>query len=202
MNIGEVQIARKIAFGIVIALSIFVFAITNSYYPSGGKVHELIEWLGIVLIVICILGRTWASLYIGGRKIDQMVAVGPYSITRNPLYFFSVLGAAGCGAQFGSIVMALLAAAFTWIAFSVVVCMEERLLIDRFGTPFANYMKAVPRFIPNPKLWRDEETLTVKPPRVVQTFADALVFLLSVPLAEGFEWLQDIGILPVLLLLL
>ena len=30
------------------------------------------------------------------------------------------------------------------------------------------------------------------------TFADALVFLLSVPLAEGFEYLQEIGAIPVL----
>ena len=31
------------------------------------------------------------------------------------------------------------------------------------------------------------------------TFADAMLFLLSVPLAEGFEKLQELGILPVLL---
>ena len=39
----------------------------------------MIEWAGIVLIVACILGRTWASLYIGGRKIDALVMDGPYS---------------------------------------------------------------------------------------------------------------------------
>jgi hypothetical protein len=50
-------------------------------------------------------------------------------------------------------------------------------------------------------LWRDEQMLTVQPPRVLKTFADALVFLLAVPVAEGFEWLQEIGVLPVLFLL-
>jgi protein-S-isoprenylcysteine O-methyltransferase Ste14 len=199
MNIGEVQVARKIALGIAIALSVFVLAVTNSHYPSGGFVHETIEWIGIVLIVICILGRTWASLYIGGRKIDQLVTIGPYSVTRNPLYFFSVIGAAGCGAQLGSIAAGIISGALTWICFYYVVRMEERLLAGHYGQTFADYVKSVPRFIPNPRLWRDEATLTIKPPRVVQTFADASVFLLAVPVAEGFEYLQDLGILPVLL---
>jgi len=50
-----------------------------------------------------------------------------------------------------------------------------------------------------PRLWRDEPTLTIIPPKVLRTFADAMVFLLTVPLAEGFEQLQNIGVLPVLL---
>ena len=39
----------------------------------------------------------------------------------------------------------------------------------------------------------------VMPPKMVRTFADATVLLLSVPLAEGFEQLQKVGVLPVLL---
>jgi protein-S-isoprenylcysteine O-methyltransferase Ste14 len=88
MNIAAVQTIRKLVLFAAVALGVFIFAVTNSRYPSGGTIHEMIEWFGIVLIVICILGRTWASLYIGGRKIDELVTVGPYSTMRNPLYFF------------------------------------------------------------------------------------------------------------------
>jgi hypothetical protein len=35
----------------------------------------------------------------------------------------------------------------------------------------------------------------------VTTFVDALVFLLAVPIAEGIEYLQDIGVLPVYIFL-
>ena len=161
----------------------------------------MIEWAGIVLIVICILGRTWASLYIGGRKNEQLVTIGPYSITRNPLYFFSVIGAAGFGAQLGSIAVALVFAVLTWLVLHLVIIQEERVLADHYGVLFADYVKAVPQFFPNTKLWLDEPTLVIRPPRVLLTFADASVFLLSVPIAEGFEWLQDSRILPVLLVL-
>jgi len=199
MNIGEVQVARKVALGVAIALSVLIFAVSSSIYPGGGTMHELIEWVGVVLIVACILGRTWASLYIGGRKIDQFVTIGPYSITRNPLYFFSVIGAAGCGAQLGSVTVGFIWGAIAWICFHVVVRLEERLLLERFGAAYADYLRSVPRFVPNPKLWKDEATLTIQPPRVLQTFADATVFLLAIPLAEGFEWLQELGVLPTLL---
>lgn len=201
MNIATVQTVRKIVLFVAITLGVFIFAVTNSRYPSGETAHEMIEWIGIVLIVVCILGRTWASLYIGGRKIDELVTTGPYSMMRNPLYSFSFLGAAGAGAQTGSLVLALICGALAYIVFYVVVLQEEKLLLERYGEKYRAFMTRVPRFLPNPRLWQDEQTLTIRPPRVLMTFADALVFLLAVPLAEGFEYLQGIGAIPVLLVL-
>ncbi len=77
--------------------------------------------------MVCILGRTWTSLYIAGRKIEQFVTEGPYSVTRNPLYFFSILGGAGrggAGAQLGSIVSGLVFGVLAWMVFYVVVLQE------------------------------------------------------------------------------
>ena len=83
--------------------------------------------------------------------------------------------------------------------FLLVVKQEEQLLADRFGDAYRDYLARVPRFLPNPRLWRDEPTLLIRPPRVLTTFGDALVFLLSVPIAEMFEYFQEIGVIPVLL---
>lgn len=198
MSIATVQTIRKIVLWLAVIAGIFFFAVSTSRYPSDGTLHEMIEWTGIVLIVVCILGRTWASLYIGGRKIDQLVTIGPYSVTRNPLYFFSILGAIGVGMQVGSIVLGLICGALAATVFAVVVVQEEHLLAARYKKRYRDYLASVPRFIPDPRRWRDEKTLTIRPPRVLMTFADALVFLLSVPLAEGFEYLQEIGAIPVL----
>lgn len=201
MNIAAVQTIRKIVLAIGIAVGIFVFAVTNSRHVTGSTAHELIEWVGFVLIVVCILGRTWSSLYIGGRKIEELVQTGPYSVMRNPLYFFSILGAAGVGAQSGSALIALICGVIALIVFRVVVGQEEKVLLERYGDIYRAFMTRVPRFFPKPSLWADDATLTIRPPRVVMTFADALVFLLAIPIAEGFEYLQDIGVLPVLLTL-
>lgn len=199
MKIHTVQAIRKVVLYAAAAAGTFIFAVTNSIYPSGKTTHEMIEWLGIVLIVVCILGRTWSSLYIGGRKIEEFVQTGPYSVMRNPLYFFSFLGAAGIGMQVGSVTLGLICAALAWLVFYTVVRQEEQVLTDRYGAAYRDYLARVPRFLPDPKLWHDEPTLTIRPPRVLMTFADALVFLLAVPLAELFEHLQDTGAIPVLL---
>lgn len=201
MTIGEVQLVRKAAIAAGVGVALLVFAVSTSYAASGSTAHELVEWAGIVLISICIIGRTWASLYISGRKIRDLVDVGPYSITRNPLYLFSTIGAVGAGAQIGSVLVAVIFGAIAWTVFHVVIKREEKLLSELHGDAYADFMRRIPRFIPNPRLWRDVPTLTITPPRVILTFADAMVFLLAVPIAETFEWLQETGVLPVLMVL-
>ena len=201
MNITKVQTIRKIVLFAALVAAVFVFAVTDTVYPSGHWAHELIEWVGIVLIMICVMGRTWSSLYIAGRKGEKLVSDGPYSVTRNPLYVFSIIGAAGMGAQTGSIMVGLICGIIAWIVFFVVVTQEEKLLLSVHGKPYRDYIRRVPRFFPKWSLWKDVQTLTVLPSRIVRTFADALLFLLAVPIAEGFEYLQESGIIPVLMTL-
>jgi protein-S-isoprenylcysteine O-methyltransferase Ste14 len=198
MHITRVQILRKLVFAIVVFIGVVMFAFSNSSLKSD-RTHEIIEWSGILAIVICILGRTWASLYIGGRKNLQLITAGPFSVARNPLYSFSILGAAGAGAQLGSTSAALIFAVLAWVLFYLVVQREERLLSERFGADYAAYKAVVPRFLPDPRLWRDVQTLVVQPRTVLRTFADAALFLVAVPLARIFEQMQDMGVLPVLL---
>ena len=198
MTIGRIQFIRKCVLGAAIAVGVWMFAFTNSALDAPAVAHEMIEWIGIVAIVVCILGRTWASLYIGGRKIEQLVVRGPYSVMRNPLYFFSILGAFGAGAQLGSIVAGAIFSVLAWVVFYFVIVREEQLMAQKYGAAFERYVATVPRLMPNPRLWRDEPTLTIMPPRMIRTFVDAMVLLISVPVAELFEQLQNHGVLPVL----
>lgn len=201
MNIGTVQAIRKFVLLGFIAVGVFLFAVTDSATASGETIHEMIEWAGIVLIVVCILGRTWSSLYIGGRKIDTLVIRGPYSVMRNPLYFFSIIGAMGAGLQSGSLVLGLACGVLAWLVFLIVVQREERLLRGKHDESYVRYLASVPRFFPKPQLWHDDATLTIYPPRVLMTFTDAMVFLLAVPVAELFEKLREAGAIPTLLTL-
>jgi protein-S-isoprenylcysteine O-methyltransferase Ste14 len=198
MLIRHVQTIRKLVLSGAFLVGLLMYALTNSRLDAANSTHEMIEWAGIVAIVVCILGRTWASLYIAGRKIEQFVTDGPYSVMRNPLYFFSIIGTAGAGAQLGSIVAGAVFGALAWAVFYVVTLQEERVMAERYHGAFADYLASVPRFLPNPRLWRDKPTLSIMPPKILRTFADAMLFLLSVPIAEGFEQLQNAGVLPVL----
>lgn len=200
IDLGRVQLLRK---GILLAFIVLGVAFVvggDTRWPSGSFVHEQIEFIGLILIVICICGRIYCTLYIGGRKIESLVTTGPYSVTRNPLYFFSVIGAVGAGAQLGSFILAFTTGLVAYLVFLLVIFKEEAVLASRFGDAFAEY-SSVPRLWPRLSLWRDSALVEVDPRLVRTTALDASVFLVSIPIAEGFEHLHNIGWLPTLLTL-
>lgn len=191
-DIQHVQRLRKVAMGLGIVAVVAVAVMTRSQW-SGGLVHEAIEALGLGLIALCIVGRAWCSLYIGGRKKAEIVDRGPYSISRNPLYVFSFLGAFGVGAQTGSLTLAALFLMVTVLVFWFTVRREEAWLSEEFGLPYAAYVARTPRFGPDFSKWKDEEMLEIRPRFFLTTLLDGLVFLLAFPLFEGIDWLQKAG---------
>lgn len=160
--------------------------------------HERLEMAGIMLIVAGIAGRLWSILYIGGRKSETVVQTGPYSVMRNPLYFFSAVAAAGAGAQLGSVAATTGFAVLCAVAFHVVILREEGFLRARLGRPFEDYCARVPRFFPDFRLFRDQEQVTFRPHVLVKSLGDGLIFFLAMPLFESVERAQDAGVLPVL----
>lgn len=198
-SMGRYQSARRMFLGLLIAAICLVLVFSGS---SQSEIwHERIESHGLALILIGIGGRLWSILYIGGRKSAEVVSTGPYSIMRNPLYFFSTIAAAGIGAQTGSLVVACAAALLCALAFHIVALREERYLRIRLGEPYLAYVARVPRFLPNPLIYRDDSEVTYRPQAFNLTLLDGLVFLVSIPFFELIEEAQEAGIIPVLFLL-
>ena len=195
IRLSTVQAVRKA--GITSLFLILVALMGVSSTPTQA-VHEVVETSGRVLLAICILGRCWCTLYIGGRKMHELVRIGPYSMVRNPLYTMSFIGAAGAGAQTGSVTMTLLFLITAWLVFRIVVAKEEAYLLGKFGEPYIEYLRTTPRFLPNPSLWRDQEWVEFRPDRLGRTLVDGLWFLAAIPLTEILEYLQQIGALPIL----
>ena len=191
-DLHRVQKLRKVAVGVGLLAAISLAFISRSWW-GGGAFHEGVEAVGLAMIAICIVGRAWCSLYIGGRKKAEIVDRGPYSISRNPLYVFSFIGAFGVGAQTGSLTMALVFLAVTGLVFAITIRREEAWLAEVFGDTYAAYLARTPRFGPDFSKWRDVETLEVRPRFFLTTLRDGLVFLLAVPIFESVEKLQNIG---------
>ncbi|WP_139974686.1 MULTISPECIES: methyltransferase family protein [Brucella/Ochrobactrum group] len=196
-ELGKYQQRRRLAIGAVVVLLVVALFFVSA--RSTGRFHEYIEAFGLSLIVAAIIGRMWCTLYIGGRKSAEIVQSGPYSVTRNPLYVFSSIGAMGIGAQTGSLIIAIAFGVLCYLAFAVVIRTEEKFLKQNFGKPYEAYCASVPRFFPKFSLFRDDKELIVRPDRLYRTFMDGLVFFVAYPFFEFIEYLQDIHILPVLL---
>ncbi len=195
--IGSVQKVRRFVLLLAVASIGALFVFGAPRWSATGE--TAIEWAGRALIVICIVGRTWCSMYIGGRKTSLLVTTGPYSVSRNPLYVFSMIGAVGVGAQIGAVSVAVLAGIFAWIVHTLVVIQEERLLLAAHEDDFLDYAARVPRFLPRMSGWKNVELNDVRPRAVMTTFLDACILLAAIPLAEICEHFQRTGVIPVLL---
>lgn len=197
-DLSGVQRRRKLVLLAGIVVSALAMPFMAPVARDGTWPHYLIEDFGTALIVLCIVGRTWTALYISGVKRVVLVAAGPYSIVRNPLYVFSVVGAAGIGLWSGSVLAGAMLAAVTFAVFHAVVLAEERFLREKFGAEFSAYAARVPRWLPAPGKWQGVKWVAIRPSLVASTFVESCLFLAVIPVLETVEYLQDAGTLPIL----
>jgi hypothetical protein len=120
---------------------------------------------------------------------------GPYSICRNPLYFFSFLGGVGAGFCTESAVLAAVVFCVFAVIYPITIRNEERTLSRIFGSLYADYMARVPRFIPNLSLFHEPEEYIVRPKTFRREVFDALYFVWAVGLFEMVEELMELGVI-------
>lgn len=196
-RLAHAQVLRRRALGVLGALALLALPWIGSAWPEAGWVNQGLEWAGLMLMALALLGRCACMLYLGGRKGADLVAEGPYSVCRNPLYVFSILAVLGIGLQAGSMTVGLVLALAAWAVFRWIVGEEERMLRISFGTPFDAYQARVPRFLPRLAGWRSPQHVTVDLAGVWKTVRDALPYFLSIPVFEAIEAAQDAGWLHV-----
>lgn len=163
-----------------------------------GNVHEIIEMVGFALVLACVGGRMWSILYIGSKKNQELMTSGPYSMTRNPLYFFSTLGAVGVGLMVGSLTLALVLGFAVYRVLLATAEREAEHLATLFGARYETYARETPMFWPKLSLHRDSPEVVFSPRALRRTFLDGVLFLMAFPLIELIEHLQVEGYLPIL----
>lgn len=184
----------KITAGIAIFLAIF----TENYISNESFLHEINDSLGMALIALCALGRVYCSVFIGGIKNQQLITSGPFSVCRNPLYFFSFLGTVGIGLYSNQITILVLLTASFLLVYRQLIKREEAFLLETFGQPYADYVKAVPRFVPKLSLYKMPETVEVRLKPVQSAAKDAIVWFSAIVIFEVIEYLHNNDIIPII----
>ena len=166
---------------------------TNRWETRGEGIATGLFTLGMFLVAIGSLGRMWCSLYIAGYKDRVLITQGPYSMTRNPLYFFSVFGALGVGFCTETFTFPALLLGVMILYYPLVVRKEERRLRERFGGDFDDYARRVPAFFPNIALFSEPDTCLVNPVVYRRHMFSALWFIWIAGLLELAEGLKELG---------
>lgn len=177
-----------------------LMCVGESYWDGVfHSVSTLMISAGVFLVGVASVGRLWCSLYIAGYKTSSLVTAGPYSMCRNPLYFFSFLGALGVGLFSETfLIPALILVAFLSY-YPLVIKSEEKKLMRLHGDRFEAYVNRVPRFFPRRSLLREPEKYLVKPPIFRKHVLDVLWFVWILGFIEIIEECRRLDLLPVLL---
>jgi protein-S-isoprenylcysteine O-methyltransferase Ste14 len=193
MFLSEKRILISRIFCVFLAL---LLLISRSSWDRNTFMDSMLEFMGLMLVCVGMLGRIWTALYISGYKCDTLVTKGPYSIVRNPLYFFSFLGAAGIGLSSESLLMTMLICLLFLLYYPFVVLHEEKQLASRHVIEFQQYASVTPRFVPNFFLYDQPESYTVSVKQYQKSFLDASMFILIYAILQLLERLHESGILP------
>lgn len=117
--------------------------------------HVAVKAIGLALTVAGIafacwarhlLGRNWSS-EVQIKQDHQLIQAGPYRWVRHPIYTGLLIAFFGTALKVGDW-RGLLAVAIVAASFWFKLRQEERWLLERFGAPYADYMRRTRALLP------------------------------------------------------
>lgn len=183
------------------AIAAFLLFGETAWGETSPVVEETLMLLACVFAGVGALGRIWSSLYLEGRKNESLVREGPYALCRNPLYFFSFIGAAGTSLATETITIPVVVCALFLAYYPTIVLAEQARLAKIFGKEYEDYKRDVPAVIPRLFGGRSRtqpESYVVNPRRFTARVIDAVWFIWVIGLFEFASGLHEAGVLPTL----
>ena len=148
----------------VILIIIFIILDNNfSAYTQDIDINTsvLFSCIGFTFVVLGGFGRIWASLYLEGFKTKKLIKEGPYSMVRNPLYFFSLMLFLGMCFAIKSIAISV-ALLLVFVLFHVpTILNEEKVLLSTHDDSYRAYYESTPRLLPNLFKYKKTESTDV-----------------------------------------
>lgn len=145
---------RNILFPAIFIL-LLIFAPPSELHDTGIKI--IFFWFGLALAIcgagIRLLVASTHYVKRAGRNgsvhADALFVGGPFALTRNPLYVGNVLIATGFLVLLGNLFALAIGIPVTILAYQSIISTEERYLRTRFGQQYENYIRTVPRWLPD-----------------------------------------------------
>jgi protein-S-isoprenylcysteine O-methyltransferase Ste14 len=166
---------------------------------TSHLVSESLFAVGITLVGVGVIGRIWCFSYISGRKQIELVTAGPYSLMRNPLYFFTMVGAVGIAFTSETVALPAIMLLLFMLAYPAVIRQEERRLSELHGANFLQYCATTPRFWPRFTNYHEPAELLLNPRAFRRGLQDVIWFIVACGVFEILDGLHESGLVPVIL---
>lgn len=189
---------------IAISLAVFVLVLPallfiQHSWPEESFLDFTLDALGFAFIAVGVIGRLWCTLYIGGRKHEELQVTGPYSIVRHPLYLFSLCLALGLSALSENPLILLISVTYFTVQYFATIRHEETALRTKFGVVYEEYTRRVPCLLPSCRHWDSTSPGDVNIRALLKEMRASVFFLLAIPLMELITLLHEKGIVPYIL---
>ena len=153
MLIQKIAAKRIVVLRLSILLIATLIILDNNFSAYSLEIDPnasiLFSYIGYTLVVLGGFGRIWASLYLEGFKTKKLIKEGPYSMVRNPLYFFSLMMFLGMCFAIKSIPISI-ALLLVFVLFHVpTILNEEKVLLGTHDESYRAYYESTPRLLPN-----------------------------------------------------
>ena len=152
---GEISKAWTLYILSILHLVIGIIA-TIEYFGFVKYIDYRITVSALILFSIAVAGRYWALNTLGNyhspqieiREDQPLITSGPYHFVRHPIYFFTIIEILSC-TLIPNAYFAFCVALFIYTPLLLLrLFLEEKALIQTFGTPYLKYKQAVPCLIP------------------------------------------------------
>jgi len=198
-RLADLVASHRIPVSRLFAIAFFVLMAVTESALKGRIISSVLFLIGLTLVGAAIVGRLWCSLYISGRKDSELITAGPYSISRNPLYFFSLLGFVGIGLATETLSFSVAFVLIFLLVYPATIRREEAFLRAKFGSAFIDYCARTPRFFPSLKAFNEPDSYVVNPRLVRRTMGDVLWFVWLVGIIALVEVLHEYGFMQPIL---
>ncbi|WP_455285053.1 methyltransferase family protein [[Eubacterium] cellulosolvens] len=108
-------------------------------------------YVGISISFLAIIMGFMAGVSFATAPLDEPMTKGIYAISRNPMYLSGFLEYVGIGVACVSWVFLLCAAVWIVSWHILVPTHEERVLLEKYGNAYREYMNRTPRWVGIPK---------------------------------------------------
>lgn len=149
---------RLAQLGLTVAAWWLLFGSNAQLGPLNNRFisdDDVIQWTGVAIAVVgaaftlwarATLGRNWSGT-ITVKRDHQLMTTGPYAIVRHPIYSGLLLTLAGTAVVVGEW-RALVALVVVFVAWRWKSLIEERVMIEQFGSAYETYKGRVKALIP------------------------------------------------------
>jgi protein-S-isoprenylcysteine O-methyltransferase Ste14 len=122
--------------------------------PAPAPRALLVMWLGAAIVAAGESLRLWGVHHIGvisrtrSERLGPLIDSGPFAYVRNPLYLGNLAIWAGFAVSAGLVWLLPAVILLLGLEYHAIVRWEETLLATRLGTPYTDYLRRVPRWVP------------------------------------------------------